>query len=81
MVVKEEVSKEETAKLIPEQLEGARKRKHYVPRCVRNSGFSKTEGKLSTDGEGENGKEVGRSHVMQTVYRHMKFILNAMRSH
>lgn len=41
MVVKEGVSKQETSELVPEGVEGARKRKHYVPRSARDSRFSK----------------------------------------
>ena len=41
MVVREGVSKQETSKLVPEGVEGARKRKHFVPRSARDSRFSK----------------------------------------
>jgi len=34
---------------------------------------------IQQERERENGREVGRHHLIQTVHRHLNFILNAMR--
>ena len=48
--------------------------------CKRLTVFKKVKGsRIQQERERENGREVGRCHLIQTVNRHLNFILNAMR--